>query len=222
MVGPGVDVVVAPETSPRILGIVAIGIGLGTLSGLTPGLYANNFALILAAGVPAVPGPPPLMVGTAMLAAGVVHTFLDIVPAVALGVPDAKMAATALPGHRLVIDAPGHEALRLSAAGSGLAVVFAVPLAMPVTEAIVRVYPLLRPHLSILLVLLAGFLVITEGSTRSRMGVLAPFFGSAVLGLATGQGARGAARRRWHARPAVRGTGPSGREAGGRHPATGR
>jgi len=39
-----------------------------------------------------------------MLGAGVVHSFLDdIVPALALGVPDAATAVAALPGHRLVV-----------------------------------------------------------------------------------------------------------------------
>lgn len=117
MLVPGVEVVIAPESSLRIVAFIGLGVALGTISGLTPGLHANNFALRLAAAAPSVPGPP-MLVGAAMLAAGVVHTFLDIVPAIALGVPDAAMAASALPGHRLVIEGRGHEALRLSATGS--------------------------------------------------------------------------------------------------------
>lgn len=119
------------------LGFVAVGVLCGTLSGLTPGLHANNFALLMAAVAPKVPGPPTL-VGAAMLAAGVTHTFLDVVPALALGVPDAAMAAVALPGHRLVLEGKGREALRLSALGSVLAVLFAVPLAIPMTELMVH------------------------------------------------------------------------------------
>ncbi|ESS06042.1 MAG: putative membrane protein, partial [uncultured archaeon A07HB70] len=94
-----------------------VGVCLGTASGLTPGVHANAFALLLAAGAGALPGPA-LAVGAAMLAAGVVHTFLDVVPALALGVPDPSMAASALPGHRLVLAGRGREALRLSALGS--------------------------------------------------------------------------------------------------------
>ncbi|WP_283102248.1 hypothetical protein [Haloplanus halobius] len=37
------------------LGYAAVGVGLGTLSGLTPGLHANNFALLLASVVPSLP-----------------------------------------------------------------------------------------------------------------------------------------------------------------------
>lgn len=180
----GVDVVVAPWTSAGIVAFVLLGAALGTVSGLTPGIHANNFALLLAAAAPSIPGPPT-MVGAAMLSAGVVHTFLDVVPALALGVPDAAMAATALPGHRLVIEGRGREALRLSALGSGLAVVFAVPLAIPVTDLMVRVYPYIRPHLSVLLVGIALFLAATESGWRGRGAGAGLFLLSALVGLAT-------------------------------------
>jgi putative membrane protein len=77
------------------------------------------FALLMAAVAPTIPGPPEL-VGAAMLAAGVTHTFLDVVPALALGVPDAAMAAAALPGHRLVLEGRDgrRSAFRRSAARS--------------------------------------------------------------------------------------------------------
>nr|WP_267637885.1 tripartite tricarboxylate transporter permease [Halovenus rubra] len=145
------------------------GIALGTVSGLVPGLHANNFALLLAGFAPAVPGDP-LWVGGAMLAAGVTHTFLDIVPALALGVPDPAMAPTALPGHKLVLQGRGREALRLSAAGSVLAVAFAVPLAIPVTFGMTRLYPTIAAHLSILLGAVSLLLVITERTMVARLG----------------------------------------------------
>ena len=179
----GGQVVLSPETTLRALAFVLLGVLIGTVSGLTPGIHANNFALVLAAAVPSIPGPPT-MVGVAMLAAGVVHTFLDVIPAIALGVPDAAMAATALPGHKLVIEGRGGEALRLSALGSGLAVLFAVPLAIPITAGMVELYPVIRPHLSVVLAALAVFLVTTESSREARIGGGVSFAASAGLGLA--------------------------------------
>lgn len=143
---PGLRLVVAPERTVVTLAFALAGVCFGTLSGLVPGLHANNVALVLAAVAPALPGPP-LAVGCAMLAAGTVHTFLDVVPSLVLGVPDAAMAASALPGHRLVLDGRGREALRLSALGSGLAVVLALPLAGPVTRLMVAAYPTLSANL---------------------------------------------------------------------------
>jgi putative membrane protein len=180
-VGP-VEVVIAPGDTAAALAFVVGGIALGTASGLTPGLHANNFALLLATVAPLLPGPPQY-VGAAMLAAGVVHTFLDIVPALALGVPDPAMAATALPGHRLVLQGRGREALRLSALGSALAVAFAVPLAVPVTAAMEQAYPTIRAHLSLLLAAVALALVATERSSRGRFGAALALAASGGLGL---------------------------------------
>ncbi|MFA9415591.1 tripartite tricarboxylate transporter permease [Natrinema sp. HArc-T2] len=177
-----VEVVVEPALTLQLLAWVLAGSLCGTCSGLVPGLHANNFALVLAGIAPSVPGPP-LFVGCAMLAAGVVHTFLNAVPAMALGVPDAEMAVTALPGHRLVLEGRGPEAIRLSALGSVLAVLAAVPLAVPVTRAVTVVYPTLRAHLSVLLATIVVALLASEPTWRSRLGGLLSF------GLATGLGA---------------------------------
>ncbi len=180
----GVTVTTDPALALQALVFVLGGVLLGTVSGLTPGLHANNFALLLAAAAPAIPGPP-LLVGAAMLAAGVVHTFLDVVPALALGVPDADMAVMALPGHRLVIEGRGHEALRLSALGSALAVVIAVPLAIPVTFLMVRAWPTIAANMPLVLGAVVAIMLMTERSAGGMIGGLFAFSISALLGSAT-------------------------------------
>ena len=175
------------NTAPFVVGLtvsVIAGAALGTASGLVPGLHANNFALLLAAAAPTIDADP-LFLGTAMLAAGVVHSFLDIVPALALGVPDAAMAIAALPGHRLVLAGRGREALRLSALGSLVAVVLAIPLAVPITAAMVRLYPTIRSNLAIVLVGIVCLLVVTERSPRRALAALALLTASGLLGIAT-------------------------------------
>ena len=176
--------VVDPAFTAAALAFLCGGVTLGTLSGLVPGLHANNFALLLAGLAPSIPADP-LLVGVAMLGAGVVHSFLDIVPALALGVPDAATAIAALPGHRLVVAGRGREAVRLSAVGSGVAVALAVPLAIPITWIMVRGYPTVRAHLPLLLAGVVAFLVLTESSKRAAVGGFVVFLASAALGLAT-------------------------------------
>jgi len=174
----------SPTATAVTLGFTLAGVCLGTLSGLVPGLHANTMALVLAGVAPSLPGPPRYVV-CAMLAAGVVHTFLDIVPALALGVPDPAMAVGALPGHRLVIQGRGHETLRLSALGSGLAVLFAVPLSVPVTRVMVTAYPLIERYLGALLLATAALLVVTESSRRAAVAGIGCFCAAAALGTVT-------------------------------------
>lgn len=173
-----------PAATVLALAFVAAGIGLGAVSGLVPGLHANNMALLLAGVAPSLPGPPRL-VAAAMLAAGVVHTFLDVVPTLALGVPDPALAAGALPGHRLVIQGRGHEALRLSALGSALAVALAVPLAVPVTRVMTWLYPHLRARLGLFLLGTAALLVLTESDVPSALAGAGCLCASAALGFLT-------------------------------------
>ncbi len=184
MATPGVEFVMDPATTVQLLAWILGGAMLGSVSGLIPGLHANNFALLLAGFAPSIPGEP-LFVGCAMLAAGVVHTFLNAVPAMALGVPDAEMAVTALPGHRMVLEGSGYEAIRLSALGSILAVLLAVPLALPITWGVTAAYPTIRDNLGLLLAMVVVALVASEYTWRSRVGGVVSFLLAATLGLLT-------------------------------------
>lgn len=178
----GVEFVVDTRFLLLIIGAVVAGILLGSISGLIPGLHANNFALVLAGIVGSIEFDP-LLGGIMMLTAGVTHSFINVVPALAIGVPDAEMAPMALPGHRLVLDGRGQEALRLSALGSGLAVVVAVPLAIPITIGMESLYPIIRNHIQLLLAGVVAGLLWSERTWVSRGGGLLGFILSAVFGL---------------------------------------
>ncbi|ELZ34884.1 hypothetical protein C474_00947 [Halogeometricum pallidum JCM 14848] len=164
------------------LGFVAGGICLGTASGLVPGLHVNALALLLAAAAPTLPAPPAA-VGAAVLAAGVVHTFLDVVPALVLGVPDAATAAGSLPGHRLVLAGRGREALRLSAVGSAAAVAVAVPLSLPLSALVAAGREELDAALPVLLAVVVCLLVAAEPTWRKRLAGAGCFGLAAALGL---------------------------------------
>jgi putative membrane protein len=178
------DITLAPRATALALCFLSVGVLLGTASGLVPGLHANNMALLLGGIAPSVPGPP-LYVGMAMLAAGVAHTFLEIIPTLALGVPDPAMAVAALPGHRLVLEGRGREALRLSTLGSGAAVLLAVPLAVPITRAMTTLWPAIRANLPLVLGGVAVLLVLTERRLISKLVAAVSFALSTLLGLAT-------------------------------------
>jgi putative membrane protein len=138
--------------------------------------------MLLVAVAPSL-GLPPLPLGCAMLAAGIVHTFLDVVPSLALGVPDAAMAVSALPGHELVLGGRGREALRLSAVGSGTALALAIPVAVPLTAVMARLYPLLRPQLPFVLAGVVLLSIATESGWHARIAGTASFLLAATLGV---------------------------------------
>ncbi|QCC47175.1 tripartite tricarboxylate transporter permease [Halobellus limi] len=171
--------------SPSItLAYALFGVGLGTLTGLIPGLHVNSVAFVLVGVAPSVDGPPAA-VGAAILAAGVVHTFLSIVPGLVLGVPDAATAPGALPGHRLVLAGRGREAIRLSAVGSGVALVGAVAVAVPLSRVVAAGREPLLAALPVLLALVAALLVLAEPTRRARLGGVCCLAVATALGLLT-------------------------------------
>lgn len=184
MVLPPVEPLVGIHSTVTFLSAVLVGASLGVISGLIPGLHANNFALLLAGIAPSVPADP-ILVGVAMLAAGVVHTFVDVVPALAIGVPDADTAVTALPGHRLVLEGRGPEAMRLSALGSVLAVALAVPMAIPLTIAIQAVYEPLMASIDLVLAAVVAGLIVAEPTRRGQLAAMVAFGLATALGVAT-------------------------------------
>src|SRR5690606_30305948 len=120
----------------------------GIFSGLTPGLHSNNFAALLLAISPALlrVGLDPLDLATAILAASVSHTFLDIIPSIFIGAPDADTALAVLPGHEMMLEGRGIEAVRLSALGSASSILVALVLIVPLSLLFGRFYDPFMDH----------------------------------------------------------------------------
>ncbi len=103
---------------------VAAGIVLGAATGLLPGLHVN----LLAALALLLPLGPEASLG--IIAIGVVHTFVSILPTTYLGMPD-DGALSVLPAHRLRMEGHAREAVRISLHASMLAVLAAIVLLLP-------------------------------------------------------------------------------------------
>src|SRR5512137_2490938 len=118
-----------------LAGCIALGILLGIISGLTPGLHLNNFAAMLLAISPQLMayGLSPFHMASIILAASISQTFFDAIPAIFLGAPDSEVALTVLPGQRLMLEGRGIEAVRLSALGSAGALIFSLVTIIPLS-----------------------------------------------------------------------------------------
>ena len=143
---------------------VAAGFILGICSGLTPGLHTNNFAALLLALSPNLltAGVQPDHLAAAILAASISHTFLDIIPTVFIGAPDADCALAVLPGHSLMLEGRGAEAIRLSAIGSAGSVIVALLLVVPLTVLFGSFYDLFMRYIGIVLMAIVALMILTE------------------------------------------------------------
>ncbi|HZD43785.1 MAG TPA: tripartite tricarboxylate transporter permease, partial [Methanomicrobiales archaeon] len=139
----------------------AAGVVLGTISGLIPGIHANTMAgVLLALEVPLMPILGVEAMAAVMFSALITHTFLDIIPSTFLGVPDADTSLAVLPAHALCLAGEGIQAVRLSALGSALGVVLAVPLCRLCYLLLPAIQPFLDWGIGVILVAVAGYLIV--------------------------------------------------------------
>lgn len=146
-----------------LLSILA-GCLMGVVSGLIPGLHSNNFALLLVSVSPVLieSGIPATYIIFMILANCITHTFHDIIPAIYLGVPNSDMALAVLPGHQLLLDGRGPEAIRLSALGSAGSVIMSIILLLPFGFLLYTIYPLIQEYIGWMLLFIALLMIVTE------------------------------------------------------------
>jgi putative membrane protein len=143
---------------------VLAGCLMGIVSGLIPGLHSNNFAMLLVSVSPMLieSGIPATYIIFMILANCITHTFHDIIPAIYLGVPNSDMALAVLPGHQLLLDGRGPEAIRLSAMGSAGSVIVSIILLLPFGLLLYTIYPLIQEYIGWMLLFIALLMIITE------------------------------------------------------------
>lgn len=175
---------------------IFFGFFLGIISGLTPGIHVNNFALILLALTPLFleMGFEPFYIAVIILSNSVTQTFVDIIPSIFLGAPEADTALAVLPGHQLLMEGRGAEAVRLSAIGSAGSVAASLLIAVPLGFFFMNIYGTIDAYIGWILVLIAVLMIATEnGEVVEGQGSLAHlkykgyavilFFLSGMLGL---------------------------------------
>lgn len=117
-----------------------LGAGIGTFSGLVPGIHVNTLATLMLSFYPiltdlfssVIPlGYIPVCVASCIVSASVVHSFVDYVPSVYIGAPDPDDCISMLPGHRLLNEGRAMVAVRSAAIGSLVGACAAVAIAIP-------------------------------------------------------------------------------------------
>ncbi|MEK6923381.1 MAG: tripartite tricarboxylate transporter permease [Nanoarchaeota archaeon] len=97
---------------------LVFGIFAGIITGLIPGIHTNTVAaLVLASLALLTKYFSPLALGIFLISMVVVHSFVDFIPSIFLGAPEAETALGVLPGHKLLLEGHGYRALKLTVIG---------------------------------------------------------------------------------------------------------
>ncbi len=188
----------------EILSAILLGILAGIVTGLMPGVHVNLVsATLLSTSAFFLGFTQVTTLAVFIISMAVIHTFLDVIPSIYLGAPEADTAMGVLPGHRMLLQGRGYEAIKLTVIGS-FGSLIAVLLATPLLLAVMRAaQPVLEPWIGWILLavvvamtlrekkrLLAAFLFLLSGALGIvvlNLGVTQPLFPllSGLFGLST-------------------------------------
>lgn len=167
----------------EILVAAIIGILAGILTGLFPGIHVNLVAItILASSAFLLQYFPVIIIASFLVAMAIVHTFLDTIPAIFLGVPEEETALSILPGHEMLLKGRGYEAIRLTVIGS-LFGIFIILLISPLYLLFLpKYYPAFQNSMAYILIAVSAFLILRDDK---RMFAFILFMLSGILGIFT-------------------------------------
>lgn len=152
---------------------VLAGIAVGAVAGLLPGVHVNNTSAILLGLAPALAalGMPALYVAVMIVASTVSQSFLDIVPSIFLGAPDEATVMAVLPGHRMLLEGRGVEAVRLSAMGSGLAIGVSLLLIAPLSLFFRHFNGPIQDYMGLILIAISALVILSNKGTGPFAGI---------------------------------------------------
>ena len=159
-----------------------IGILIGTLTGMIPGIHVNTAGAILFASSAFLLGfLSPEFLCVLMVSMSIAHALTEFVPSMLLGVPQEGTATSILPGHRMVLQGRSKEVIRIVAVGGFGAIVITI-LMMPVfAVALPFLHELTKPYTWI--ILLSASVYLTYALTNSKRDFACIFSG--LFGIST-------------------------------------
>lgn len=104
----------------EILFAILLGVVAGCFTGLVPGIHTNLIAVILVSFTIDVSNEFFVAVICAMT---ITHSFISTIPSILLGAPEGGTALSVLPGHKLLLEGRGIEAVFYTYFGSAISLV---------------------------------------------------------------------------------------------------
>ncbi|MFW5935907.1 MAG: tripartite tricarboxylate transporter permease [Candidatus Hadarchaeota archaeon] len=170
---------------------LALGILIGVISGLIPGIHTNTLAALLVAYYTILlnfftPSQLPVVI----FAAAITHTFVDILPSVFTGIPDEDTAIAVLPAHDMVLEGRGVEAVSISA----LASLGSFLISIPIFFVFIGILEIVENHIyatvPYFLLITSAFIILRESdpferaiSLKKKYYALGVFLTSGFLGV---------------------------------------
>lgn len=161
-----------------------IGVLCGTITGLIPGIHVNTVgAFIFASSTFLLASYSPEILCVFLISMAISHALMEFIPSMFLGVPEEGTVLSILPGHKLILQGRGKEAIRLTAIG-GFGAILVTSLLLPIFIMVLPViYVPIKPYIWILLVIIVILMFIRlNNDIKSFLWSTILFLLSGVMG----------------------------------------
>ena len=151
--------------------IIAIFVGIfcGIFTGLIPGIHINLVSLLIVSFSPfLLKYTDPFSLIIVIIAMGITHTFLDFIPSIFLGVPEAETALSILPGHKMVLKGYAFEAIKFTTVGSFLSVIVTLCLFPFLIWFIPKFSDTISPYIGLILLCIVIFMTLKENGRDKK------------------------------------------------------
>ncbi|MEK6854606.1 MAG: tripartite tricarboxylate transporter permease [Nanoarchaeota archaeon] len=159
-----------------ILALIAallLGVLSGTITGLFPGIHINLVSAGLLAYIGYFSFVAPLVLAVFVAAMAITHTFIDFIPSVFLGAPEEDSFLSVLPGHQLLLEGRGHEAVVLTLYGSLIALPLILIFGFVFVLSLDFVFGFVREFIAFILIFVSLYLIFREDDSINAFIVFA-------------------------------------------------
>ena len=161
-----------------------IGILIGTMTGMIPGIHVNTAgAIIFAASTFLLTFLSPEFLCVVMVSMSIAHALIEFVPSMLLGVPQEGTATSILPGHRMVLQGRSKEVIRIVSVGGFGAILVTIAMLPIFAIALPALHDITKPFTWIILLFASIYLTYKLTSNyRDFLWSLLLFVLSGILG----------------------------------------
>jgi putative membrane protein len=168
----------------EILSFSLSGILIGVFAGIIPGMHINVLLPLLLS-FPLLIKIEPYYLVALIVSAALTEIFVNFISSIFVGAPDSSTALSVLPGHKILLEGRGYEAIKLTVIGGIGALILSLLVVSSLSPFFKILYDFSRPYMHWFLIGVTIFMLATEKKLKKIFSALLIFFLSGFLGIIT-------------------------------------
>ena len=163
-----------------ILICLLLGIIAGIITGILPAIHINLIAIIILSAF-ANSGFDPIFLAVFICSMAITHSFLNFIPSLVFGMPSGDTVLAMLPGHKLLKEGRGKEAIFSSASGGMVAyIMFILFFVFCIYKIIPFIYLYIAQYISWVLIFFVSIIILLS---KNKPASFFCFFLAGLYGL---------------------------------------